>query len=71
MDMYSADKGRNQSYSGFSACNGLRKTKEEGKVAVYSVFFFQFPGGLNTFPSRGNFDKYAFLGDAQGTIQGY
>jgi len=69
--MYSADKRRNQGHTGFSACNGLGETKEEGKIAVYSIFFFQFSGSLNTFPSRGNFDKYAFLLDAQRAVQGY
>jgi hypothetical protein len=70
MDIYSADKRRNQSDTCFGACNGLSKTEEEGKVAMDLVVSFQFSGSLNTLPSRGDFDKYAVLADAQGFIQG-
>lgn len=45
-----ADEGRDQSDTSFSASDGLTESEEEGEVAVDLLVALEFAGGLDTFP---------------------
>ena len=66
---HSANEGRDEGNACLGACDGLAETKEESEVTVNTVFFFEFAGGLDALPRRGDLDQDTLLLHADGFVQ--
>ena len=63
------DERRNEGDLGLGAGDGLGEAEEKGQIAVYALALEYF-GGLDAFPSGGDFDQHAVLGDAGFFVEG-
>lgn len=63
------DKGGDEVSAGLSSTNGLDEREHEGKVGVDTVVTLENLSGLDTFPSGGNLDQDAVLGDTLLTVE--
>ena len=66
---YSADEGRDESYTGLRAGNSLTKAKEESEVAVDAIIALEFPSSLDTLPGGSDLDQDTILLDANALVQ--
>jgi len=67
---YTSNKWWDQSNTGFSAGDSLAETEKEGEIAVDTIVTFEFPGSLDTFPCRRDFDQNTLFLDTNWIIEG-
>ena len=67
---YTTNKRRNERHASLGASNSLTETEEKREVAVNAVVPFEFTGGLDTLPRRGDLDEDTVFLDTDEFVQG-